>query len=131
MKKAPSTLARNSSSDRKITASHGSAFPRTFPPTIRKSKSRRSPAASPWTTRPRRCIRSIYSICESPKNGQLIWAGTDDGNLQITRDGGKHWTNVVDNVAGLGKTQWVSYGEASRFDEGTAYATFDRHTSAT
>ena len=41
---------------------------------------------------------SIYSISESPKNGQLIWAGTDDGNLQITRDGGKHWTNVVDKV---------------------------------
>ena len=41
---------------------------------------------------------SIYSISESPKNGQIIWVGTDDGNLQITRDGGKTWTNVVGNV---------------------------------
>ena len=71
---------------------------------------------------------SIYSISESPKNGQLIWAGTDDGNLQITRDGGKHWTNVVEKVPGLGKNSWVSTVIASRFNEGTAYATFDRHT---
>jgi photosystem II stability/assembly factor-like uncharacterized protein len=71
---------------------------------------------------------TIYSISESPKNGQIIWAGTDDGNLQITRDGGKNWTNVVGNVGGLGKNSWVSTIEASRFDEATAYATFDRHT---
>jgi photosystem II stability/assembly factor-like uncharacterized protein len=71
---------------------------------------------------------SIYSISESPKNGQLLWVGTDDGNLQITRDGAKTWTNVVTNVPGLGKNSWVSTIEASRFDEGTAYATFDRHT---
>jgi photosystem II stability/assembly factor-like uncharacterized protein len=71
---------------------------------------------------------SIYSISESPKNGQIIWAGTDDGNLQITRDAGKTWTNVIGNVPGLGKNSWVSTIEASRFDEATAYATFDRHT---
>ena len=71
---------------------------------------------------------SIYSISESPKNGQIIWVGTDDGNLQITRDAGKNWTNVVANVPGLGKNSWVSTVEASRFEEGTAYATFDRHT---
>src|SRR6202166_3217825 len=71
---------------------------------------------------------SIYSISESPKNGQIIWVGTDDGNVQVTRDGGKTWTNVVGNVSGLGKNSWVSTIEASRFDEGTAYATFDRHT---
>ena len=71
---------------------------------------------------------SIYSISESPKNGQIIWVGTDDGNLQMTRDGAKTWTNVVANVPGLAKNSWVSTIEASRFDEGTAYATFDRHT---
>ena len=71
---------------------------------------------------------SIYSISESPKNGQIIWVGTDDGNLQITRDGAKTWTNVVGNVPNLPKFSWVSWVEASRFNEGTAYATFDRHT---
>jgi photosystem II stability/assembly factor-like uncharacterized protein len=71
---------------------------------------------------------SIYSISESPKNGQIIWVGTDDGNLQITRDGAKTWTNVVGNVPNLGKNSWVSTVVASRFDEATAFATFDRHT---
>ena len=71
---------------------------------------------------------TIYSISESPKNGQIIWVGTDDGNLQVTRDGAKTWTNVVGNVSGLGKNSWVTTIEASRFDEATAYATFDRHT---
>jgi photosystem II stability/assembly factor-like uncharacterized protein len=71
---------------------------------------------------------SIYSISESPKNGQIIWVGTDDGNLQITRDGAKTWTNVVGNVPDLAKNSWVSTVEASRFDEAVAYATFDRHT---
>jgi photosystem II stability/assembly factor-like uncharacterized protein len=70
---------------------------------------------------------SIYSISESPKNGQVIWVGTDDGNLQITRDGAKTWTSVVGGV-GVPKNSWVSTVEASRFDEGTAYVTFDRHT---
>ena len=71
---------------------------------------------------------TIYSISESPRNGQVIWVGTDDGNVQVTRDGAKTWTNVVGNVSGLGKNSWVTTIEASRFDEATAYATFDRHT---
>jgi photosystem II stability/assembly factor-like uncharacterized protein len=70
---------------------------------------------------------TIYSISESPRNGQVIWAGTDDGNVQITRDGGRSWTNVAGNVSGVGKSPWVSWVEAGRFAEGTAYATFDRH----
>jgi photosystem II stability/assembly factor-like uncharacterized protein len=71
---------------------------------------------------------TIYSISESPKNGQVIWVGTDDGNVQLTRDGAKTWTNLVGNVAGVPKSSWVSWVEASRFDEGTAYVAFDRHT---
>ncbi len=71
---------------------------------------------------------TIYSISESPKNGQVIWVGTDDGNVQLTQDGAKTWSNVVGNVNGLGKNSWVSTIEASRYDEATAYATFDRHT---
>ena len=70
---------------------------------------------------------TIYSISESPKNGKVIWVGTDDGNLQVTRDGGKTWTNVVGNVPGIGKGSWVSWVEASRYSESVAYATFDRH----
>lgn len=72
---------------------------------------------------------TIYSICESPKNGSLIWVGTDDGNLQLTRDGGKTWTNVAKNVPGLPPCTWVSWIQASLFEEGTAYATFDGHAA--
>ena len=71
---------------------------------------------------------TIYSISESPRDGQTIWVGTDDGNLQLTRDGAKSWTNVVGNIPNLPKASWVSWVEASLYDAGTAYATFDRHT---
>jgi photosystem II stability/assembly factor-like uncharacterized protein len=70
----------------------------------------------------------IYTISESPRNGQVIWAGTDDGNLQVTRDAGKTWTNVVGHVPGLPKASWVAWVEASRYDEGAAFAVFDRHS---
>jgi photosystem II stability/assembly factor-like uncharacterized protein len=70
---------------------------------------------------------TIYSISESPKNGQIVWAGTDDGNIQMTRDGGKSWTNVIGNVPGMGKSAWITWLEASRFEEGAAYAAIDRH----
>ncbi len=70
---------------------------------------------------------TIYTISESPPNEQVIWVGTDDGNLQVTRDDGASWTNVVGNVPGLPKNTWVSHVEASRFDEATAYVTFEGH----
>ncbi|MEP6994918.1 MAG: sialidase [Acidobacteriota bacterium] len=71
---------------------------------------------------------TIYAISESPLDAKVTWAGTDDGNVQLTRDEGKTWSNVTGNVAGLPKASWVSWIEASRFDAGTAYAAFDRHT---
>ena len=71
---------------------------------------------------------TIYTIAESPKDANLIWVGTDDGNLQVTRDGGKSWTNVVANVPGLPKNTWVSSVEPGHYDPGTAYVTFDGHT---
>ncbi len=70
---------------------------------------------------------SIFSISESPKNAQVIWVGTDDGNVQFTRDGAKTWNNVTANVKGVGKAPITSWVQASNFEEGTAYATFDRH----
>ncbi len=71
---------------------------------------------------------TIYAISESPLDGELIWVGTDDGNVQLTTDGGKNWTNLTANVPDLPKASWVSWVEAGRFDKGTAYAAFDRHT---
>ena len=71
---------------------------------------------------------TIYSISESPKDKLVIWVGTDDGNVQVTRDGAKTWSNVVGNIPGLPKNSWVSWVQAGNFEAGTAYAAFDRHT---
>jgi len=70
---------------------------------------------------------SITVIGESPINAQLIYVGTDDGNLQVTRDGGKTWTNVADRIPGVPKGTYVSRVVASKYVEGVAYATFDGH----
>jgi photosystem II stability/assembly factor-like uncharacterized protein len=71
---------------------------------------------------------TIYSISESPKNASVIWVGTDDGNVQLSRDGTRTWSNVAGHVPGLPNHTWVSWVEASRFDPATAYVAFDRHT---
>ena len=74
-------------------------------------------------------FETIYTIAESPKNGEVIWVGTDDGNVQVTRDGGKHWTNVAKNISGLPAGTWVSTIEAGHFDPAVAFATFDGHAA--
>ena len=71
---------------------------------------------------------SATAVAESPKNPDVLWAGTDDGNLWVTRDGGANWTNVVNKMA-LPKPLWVSTIETSRFKEGRAYVVFDAHRS--
>ncbi|MDP9267660.1 MAG: glycosyl hydrolase [Acidobacteriota bacterium] len=70
---------------------------------------------------------TIFAISESPLNALVIWVGTDDGNVQLTRDGGKTWKNLTKNIPGLPANTWVSSISASRFAPGTAYATFDGH----
>jgi hypothetical protein len=69
----------------------------------------------------------LTTISESPLRPGLLWVGTDDGNLQLTRDDGKTWKNVTEKVPGLPKGTYVSRLVASRHAEGTAYATFDGH----
>jgi photosystem II stability/assembly factor-like uncharacterized protein len=70
---------------------------------------------------------TIVTISESPVEKGVIWCGTDDGNVQITGNGGLTWTNVVENILGLPPNTWCSRIEASRYDAGTAYAAFDGH----
>ncbi|MFB3133280.1 MAG: WD40/YVTN/BNR-like repeat-containing protein, partial [Rhodothermales bacterium] len=70
---------------------------------------------------------TIYTIDESPLNPGVVWAGTDDGNVQLTRDGGTTWTNVSAAIPGMPDGIWVSRVEASKFDEATAYVTLDGH----
>jgi photosystem II stability/assembly factor-like uncharacterized protein len=70
---------------------------------------------------------NIITISESYVVPGILWVGTNDGNVQISRDGGSTWKNVVDKVPGVPKETHVSRVEASHFDAGTAYVTFDGH----
>jgi photosystem II stability/assembly factor-like uncharacterized protein len=69
----------------------------------------------------------IYAIAESPKTAGLIWAGTNDGVVQVTRDAGKTWTNVTKNIPNLPPWGSIRTIEPSRYDAGTAYLTVDFH----
>jgi len=70
---------------------------------------------------------NIITISESPVVPGIVWAGTNDGNVQVSRDGGQTWKNVSDKAAGVPKETHVSRVEASPFEPGTAYVTFDGH----
>ncbi|MCC6929795.1 MAG: hypothetical protein IT359_12515 [Gemmatimonadaceae bacterium] len=70
---------------------------------------------------------NVYSFAESPVQKGVLWAGTDDGNVQVSQDDGKTWVNVAPNVAGVGADAVVSGVEPSRAAAGTAYVTFERH----
>ena len=69
----------------------------------------------------------VYAIAESPREPGLIWVGTNDGLVQLTRDGGESWTNVTGNLPNLPEWGTVSNIEPSRYDAATAYATVDFH----
>ncbi len=71
--------------------------------------------------------RTILEIAESPVVQDLYWVGTADGNLQVSRDGGRAWTDVGRNIPGGTREYWISGLEASWFDAGTAYASIDGH----
>ena len=72
---------------------------------------------------------TIVSVAESRLVPGLLWVGTDDGNVQVSRDGGATWTEVGQNIPGGTMGYYVSRVEASHFDAGTAYASVDGHKS--
>ncbi len=71
---------------------------------------------------------SASALAESPRNPNIVYVGTDDGALWMTKDGGATWTDIVKNV-GLPKPCYVATIEASRYAEGRAYVAFDGHRS--
>ncbi len=71
---------------------------------------------------------TVFTITESSLDENIVWAGTDDGNVQVTKNGGKKWSNVTKNIKGLPANTWCYHIEASVHDKGTAYAVFDGHT---
>ena len=69
----------------------------------------------------------VYGIAESPIEKGLIWVGTNDGQVQLTRDAGKTWTNLTKNLSGLPAWGSVRSIAPSRYDAATAYLTVDFH----
>src|SRR5205085_12604085 len=74
---------------------------------------------------------SSTAIAESPKNPDVVWVGSDDGAVWMTRDGGKTWTDLTEKFrgAGLPGPRWVSSIEPSRINAGRCYIVFDGHRS--
>ena len=95
----------------------------------RNDKSKQIPSGGPVTVDDTgtEYYDTVFSIAPSPLSKGLIWAGTDDGLIQITRDEGKTWTNVTANIKGLAEWSRVSLIEASPHDAATAYVAIDRH----
>jgi hypothetical protein len=69
----------------------------------------------------------VFAISESPSQRGVIWAGSNDGLVHVTRDDGATWTNVTGGMVGLPPDGTVSNIEPSRFEAGTAYVTMDLH----
>jgi photosystem II stability/assembly factor-like uncharacterized protein len=70
---------------------------------------------------------TLLVIEPSPLEKGVIWAGSDDGNLQITRDGGDTWNNVIKNVKGVPAGSWITQIKASRYNEGEAVAVINNY----
>jgi photosystem II stability/assembly factor-like uncharacterized protein len=70
---------------------------------------------------------TVFAIAESPRQKDLIWAGSDDGLVHVTKDGGTHWTNVTSAMPGIPEWSTVSVIEPSPFDANSAYVVVDAH----
>ncbi|MEM6631082.1 MAG: hypothetical protein AAF694_15480 [Bacteroidota bacterium] len=70
---------------------------------------------------------SILYIAESPVQKDVIWVGTDDGRLHVTKDGGDNWTDLSSKVTGMPTFAWIGKIHASEHDAGTAFLAIDQH----
>jgi len=90
-----------------------------------KQKTAGGPAWTENTTAEYHC--TIISLSESPLQPGILWAGTDDGKLHVTMNGGETWQSVIENVPKIPPFSPVSHIEPSRVSAGVAYCSFDRH----
>ena len=83
---------------------------------------------APWDVNAMSNYNTITSLAESPKQEGLIYAGTDDGRIQVTENGGESWRKIdVGSLAGVPKTAFVNDIKADLFDENTVYVALDNH----
>jgi photosystem II stability/assembly factor-like uncharacterized protein len=87
--------------------------------------------ASPDLTRGQPGVSSyghtLTTLAESPLKKGLLYTGSDDGMVHVSRDGGDHWTNVSERIPAVPANRWITRVECSSFAEGTAYLSLDRH----
>jgi len=109
------------------TTDHGMSWTEISPDLTRNDKSKQQSAGGPITqdNTSVEYYDVVFTIVESPLQKDLIWAGTDDGLIHVTQDGGKSWSNVTPK--GIPDWSRISLIEASPFDAGTAYAAVERH----
>jgi len=70
---------------------------------------------------------ALFTIAESWRSPRILWTGSDDGLVHVSRDGGTTWANVTAKIPGAPKFAYVSKVEPSRYADGTAYVSFDAH----
>ena len=109
------------------TTDQGKSWSIISPDLTRNDKTKQQPSGGPITLdiTTVEYYDTVFSLAESPVQKDLLWAGTDDGLIQLTQDGGKNWTNVTPKA--MPEWSMVSIIDASPFDAGTAYAAVDRH----
>ena len=108
-------------------ADHGMSWTAMSPDLTRNDKSKQESSGGP-ITKDNTSVEfydTVFTIAESPLQKDVLWVGTDDGLIQLTRDGGKNWSNVTPK--GMPEWSLVSLIEASPHEAGTAYAAVDCH----
>ena len=111
------------------TADGGQSWDVISPDLTRNDKSKQAWAGGPITgdNTGVETYGTVFAIAESPKQKGVIWAGSDDGLVQVTRDGGTNWTNVTGAMSGFPEWGTVSLIEPSPFDAAAAYVVVDAH----
>jgi photosystem II stability/assembly factor-like uncharacterized protein len=106
---------------------HGQSWTAISPDLTRNDRSKQKPSGGPITLdiTSVEYYDTVFTVAESPVKKDMIWAGTDDGLVQLTQDGGKHWTNVTPPE--MPEWSMVSLVEASHHDAATAFIAVDRH----
>ena len=109
------------------TTNEGKSWTAISPDLTRNDKSKQASSGGPLTkdNTSVEYYDTVFTIAESPMQKDLLWAGTDDGLIHVSRDGGKNWANVTPK--GIPEWSLVSIIEASPHDAGTAYAAIDTH----
>jgi photosystem II stability/assembly factor-like uncharacterized protein len=109
------------------TTDQGRSWKEISPDLTRNDKSKQQPSGGPITLdiTTVEYYDTVFTLAESPKQKDLLWAGTDDGLMKLSRDGGGHWEDVTPKA--MPEWSTVDLVEASPFDAGTAYIAVDRH----